>query len=135
MKKWLDVLPIQLVNKYLAYPTLGTCTIKVWLHRHFIFYSRDLDTPSFPFLQICFNIWPEDAKEFNVISYSLDQRFSTQITPLPVFWRKKFPKPATEDFYHLKRSSRLVLPYFQQKYISYEQRRALLLRFSNWLYN
>jgi len=32
-----------------------------------------------------------------------------QITPRPVFWRKKLPQPVTEDFHQL------VLPYFQQK--------------------
>jgi hypothetical protein len=32
----------------------------------------------------------------------LNQRFSTQITPRPVFLRKKFPQPATEDFHHLQ---------------------------------
>ncbi len=37
-----------------------------------------------------------------LILWRLNQRFSTQITPRPVFWRKKFPRPETEDFPHFK---------------------------------
>jgi hypothetical protein len=32
----------------------------------------------------------------------VNQRFSTQITPLPVFLRKKSPRPVTVDFHHLQ---------------------------------
>ncbi len=34
--------------------------------------------------------------------WPLCQRFSTQITLRPIFWRKKFPRPATEDFHYLQ---------------------------------
>jgi len=33
---------------------------------------------------------------------NLEQRFSTKNTPWPVFQRKKYPRPATEDFHHLQ---------------------------------
>ncbi len=46
-------------------------------------------------------------------SISLEQRFSTQITPRPVFWRKKFPRPEIEDPPFIIWG--LDLSYFQQK--------------------
>ncbi len=39
---------------------------------------------------------------------TLEQRFSTQITPRPVFRRKKIPRPEIEDFYRLKASLTLL---------------------------
>jgi len=41
-------------------------------------------------------------KNIKIQKCDLNQRFSTQITPQPVFEEKNFHDPATEDFHHLQ---------------------------------
>jgi len=57
-------------------------------------------------------------KRSRKIKDHLELRFSIQITPQPVFWIKKFPRPTTEDFYHLHfadLSQGLFYPTFNKK--------------------
>jgi len=67
---------------------------------------------------------PQAANWSTVINFSfpnlwhdLNQRFSTQNTPRPIFWRKKSSRSATEDFHHLaechfqRKSSIIVILY------------------------
>ncbi len=41
---------------------------------------------------------------------ALDQRFSTQITPRPGFWIKKYPLPEPENFHYLQAFLKARLP-------------------------